>query len=82
MAHPQGTTILVLGILSLVICQLIGPFAWYMGNKAIKEIDGQPGRYTNRGSVQAGRICGAIATIFMVIGLLAVIILSATGNNS
>ncbi|HEY3482639.1 MAG TPA: hypothetical protein VGL02_27450 [Streptomyces sp.] len=25
--HPQGTTVLVLGILSLVICGVLGPFA-------------------------------------------------------
>jgi hypothetical protein len=47
--HPQGTTILVLGILSLVICQLLGPVAWIMGNNAIKEIDASPSRYGNRG---------------------------------
>ena len=39
MEHAQGTTILVLGILSLVICGILGPFAWSMGNKALKEID-------------------------------------------
>ena len=40
--HPQGTTILVLGILSLVVCQLLGPVAWVMGNNAIAEIDRNP----------------------------------------
>ena len=67
MEHPSGTTILVLGILSLVICGLLGPFAWSMGNKALTEIDHNPGAYTNRGSVAAGRICGMIATILMIV---------------
>ena len=31
--HPQAITILVLGILSLVACQVLGPFAWVMGNR-------------------------------------------------
>ena len=40
--HPQGTTILVLGILSLVVCGILGPFAWSMGNKALREINADP----------------------------------------
>ena len=67
--HPQGTTILVLGILSLVVCGLLGPVAWSMGSKALKEIDSSPGNYTNRGSVNAGKICGMIASILLIIGL-------------
>ncbi|NUP02860.1 MAG: DUF4190 domain-containing protein [Nonomuraea sp.] len=67
--HPNGTTILVLGILSLVVCGLIGPFAWSMGNKALKEIDGSGYPYENRSAVQAGRVCGMIATIMLMIGV-------------
>ncbi|GAA4082207.1 DUF4190 domain-containing protein [Nonomuraea sp. NPDC050663] len=63
LTHPQGTTILVLGILSLVVCGLLGPFAWNMGNKALREIDSSGQIYENRGMVQAGKICGMIATI-------------------
>ncbi len=73
--HPQGTTILVLGILSLVICQLLGPVAWIMGNNALKEIDASPSRYGNRGQVQAGRICGIIASVLMI--LIAVFVIAA-----
>ncbi|NUR90210.1 MAG: DUF4190 domain-containing protein [Nonomuraea sp.] len=67
-SHPNGTTILVLGILSLVVCGIIGPFAWSMGNRALKEIDESGYPYDNRGSVQAGRVCGMIATILLIIG--------------
>lgn len=77
--HPEGTTVLVLGVLSLVVCQFLGPVAWIMGNKAIAEIDSNPGAYTNRGSVQAGRICGIISScliiatvVFIAIALIAV----------
>ncbi|MET7459515.1 DUF4190 domain-containing protein [Nonomuraea sp. NPDC005501] len=82
--HPNGTTILVLGILSLVVCGLLGPFAWVMGNKALREIDGSGYYFENRGMVQAGRICGIVSTclwlaliafyvvIFLVAGGLAV----------
>src|SRR3954465_2532470 len=52
--HPQGTTILLLGILRLVICGLLGPVAWIMGQKAIREMDSDPSTsYMNRGKVNA-----------------------------
>lgn len=59
---------LVLGILSLVVCGVLGPFAWVKGNKAKTEMDAQPGvMWSNRGSVTAGRICGMIASIILIV---------------
>ncbi len=58
---------MVLGILSIVCCQIVGPVAWIMGNKALKEIDAAPGYYSNRGSVQAGRIIGIVATVLLIL---------------
>lgn len=81
MEHPQGTTILVLGILSLVICGVLGPFAWSMGNKALREIDSNPSvRYSNRGNVSAGRICGMIASILLVLGIGLFILVAIAGG--
>ncbi|GAA1651037.1 hypothetical protein GCM10009733_055080 [Nonomuraea maheshkhaliensis] len=73
-SHPNGTTILVLGILSLVVCSFIGPFAWSMGNKALREIDDSGYFYENRGHVQAGRICGMISSALLIfsLGLVAI----------
>ncbi|MER7370393.1 DUF4190 domain-containing protein [Nonomuraea wenchangensis] len=68
--HPNGTTILVLGILSLVVCTFIGPFAWSMGNTALREIDESGYVFANRGQVQAGRVCGMVATALMALTLL------------
>ena len=68
--HPQGTTILILGICSLVVCQLIGAFAWTMGSKALAEIDQNPYAYTNRANVAAGRVCGIIGTALMGLWLV------------
>lgn len=79
--HPQGTTILILGILGLVCCGPLGIAAWVMGNKAIKEIDANPSAYTNRGTVNAGRICGMIASILLVVGIVAYIILFAVAGS-
>ncbi len=75
--HPMGTPVLIVGILGLVLFQLLGPVAWVMGNKALREIDASPGRYTNRGSVVAGRICGIIATALLVLAIIAFILLVA-----
>lgn len=79
--HPSGMTVLVLGILGIAVCQLLGPFAWSIGNKALREIDANPAVYSNRGMVQAGRICGIVGTAILVaIPLLyGVIVLIALG---
>lgn len=68
--HPQGTLILVLGILGLLCCGILAPVAWIMGNNAISEIDRDPAGYSNRGLVQAGRICGIVGTALWIIGLI------------
>jgi hypothetical protein len=66
----QATTILVLGILGLVLCQVLGPFAWVMGNKELAAIDAGTRAPENRGTAQAGKVLGIIATVLMVIGVL------------
>ena len=69
--HPRGTMILVLGILSLFICGIVlGVVAFVMGNNALKEIDRNPSAYTNRRSVSAGRIFGAIGAALSVVLLI------------
>lgn len=68
--HPDGTTVLVLGILSLAVCGLLGPFAWAKGNTVLAEIDRAPYAYTNRSSVVTGRICGMVATGLLVVSAL------------
>lgn len=65
--HPQGTLILVLGIVGLVLCQLAGPVAWIMGRNALREMDASGQQFTNRGQVKAGMICGIIATVLTVL---------------
>ncbi|MGI5291632.1 DUF4190 domain-containing protein [Nonomuraea polychroma] len=65
--HPNGTAILVLGILSLVVCSFLGPFAWSMGTKALREIDQSGYLYENRGHIQAGRICGIISSVLLML---------------
>ena len=70
----QSTTILVLGILGLVLCQVLGPIAWVMGNKELEAIDSGRRPPENRGTANAGRILGIIGTIFLAIGVIGLII--------
>jgi hypothetical protein len=75
----------VLGIVSLVVCQIVGPFAWVMGNNALAEIDANPMAYTNRSAVQAGRICGIVATGLLtlyVVGFVVLIVVAAATSSS
>jgi len=71
--HPeqsQGTTILILGILSIVCCGLLGIAAWIMGNNELKAIDEGRRPPENRGTVNAGRICGIIGVALTALGLV------------
>ena len=66
----QATTVLVLGILALVLCQVLGPIAWVMGNKELAGIDAGLRPPQNRGTAQAGRILGIISTIILIISVV------------
>lgn len=68
--HPQGTTILVLGILSVTAMWVLGPVAWVMARRALREIDSSGQTYTNRGSIQAGLILGIIGSCMGILGVL------------
>ena len=78
--HPEGTTILVLGILSIVICPLIGPLAWSMGNKAMAQVRFSGYQFSNAGFIKAGRILGAVATLLMVFYVVLVLALLSSGS--
>ena len=75
--QSQATTILVLGILSLVICGVLGPFAWSMGNTELAAIDAGRRSPDGRGTANAGRILGIISTVLLVIGLVIGIVVIA-----
>lgn len=77
-AYPessQATTILVIGIIGIVLCQLLGPIAWIMGNNELQAIDAGRRAPENRGTANAGRILGIIGTVLMALGILAAIFL-------
>lgn len=71
--HPKATTSLVLGILGVVLCQVLAPFAWVIGRRTVKEIDDSHGQLGGRGSAQAGYVMGIIGTILLALALLFVL---------
>jgi hypothetical protein len=66
--HPQGTTILVLGIVGLFVT-ICAPIAWYMGSKAQKEIAASGMHYANEQNINIGKILGMVLTILAIVGL-------------
>lgn len=67
----QATTALVLGILGIVVCQILGPFAWSIGKKELEAIDAGRRPPENRGNANAGKILGIIGTVMLGLGILA-----------
>jgi hypothetical protein len=72
--NSQATTVLVLGILGLVICNVLAPIAWYMGNGELAAIDAGRRPPENRGTANAGKILGIIGTVLLALGIVALIV--------
>ena len=74
----RSTTVLVLGILGLVLCQILAPVAWVMGNK-VRDEAAAMGRL-EPGNNKAGRICGIIGTCLIglvIVGFVLLIVIGA-----
>lgn len=72
--HPRATAALVLGILGLVLCGLLAPFAWSIGKKTLTEIDASNGTLGGRGAANAGYILGIIGSIMLGLGVLFILV--------
>lgn len=80
--HPRAVLALVLGILGVAVCQVAGPFAFVVSNKALKEIDASGGTIGGRGMVQAGKILGIIGIVLLVLAVISGVILVVASFNS
>lgn len=69
----QAVLVLVLGILGLVFCQVLGPFAWSIGNTELAAIQAGRRPPENRGMASAGRILGIIGTVLLGLVLVGVV---------
>ncbi len=70
MKPHRGTLILVLGILGLAVCGPLGIAAWVMGSGDLKQMDAGTMDPAGRSTTQAGKICGMIATILLILGVI------------
>jgi hypothetical protein len=72
--HPQGTLILIFGIVGIFI-SLFAAIAWYLGANAMKEIRATGIRYSNESNIDTGRLLGKIVTIIALVGLAIVFLI-------
>jgi membrane protein YqaA with SNARE-associated domain len=66
---------LVFGILGIFIT-IFAPIAWYMGNKAKREIQASGMQYSNEQNISVGRILGKVFTIIALISIALTIIIT------
>lgn len=70
----RGTTILVLGILSLVF---LGPFAgipaWVMGSKDLKKIRAGQISYNAKSNTMVGMILGIVSSVLSILAIIGII---------
>jgi hypothetical protein len=74
MRQHRGVQILVFGILSLVVCPIFGPVSWSMGDTDLQEMASGRMDATGRDMTQAGRICGIVGTVLLVIQIIFIVI--------
>ena len=81
-ANAEGAIpALILGIIGLVFCPLVAPFAWFLGRKAERLVDASNGTLTGRGEATAGKILGIVACVLMILGIILLIVLIAVGSS-
>lgn len=72
--HGLATVAFVLGILSVVGMPFVGPVAWALGRRAVREIDTRPELvYGNRGIALTGMILGIVGSVMLLLAVVAVL---------
>lgn len=77
--HPQATLAMVLGLVAIFggfACGLtlfISPFAWVIGQKAVREIQNSQGRLSGESQARTGMITGIIGTVLLVLAIIALV---------
>jgi hypothetical protein len=81
----NSTLVLVFGILGIIftlICGFGGVFgiaAWIMGNSALATLDRVGDPMNQRSTVNAGRICGIVGTVLMILSIVAFVAIMVIG---
>ena len=87
--HSGATMAFVLGLISVLMMPILGPVSWYLGRKAVREIDADSGTtYRNRGLAVAGMVLGIVGTVIcalivlVLIGILVFVVILAAAAPS
>lgn len=80
MKPHRATLILVFGVLSLIMCAPLGIAAWIMGNADLKEMAAGVMDPSGKDMTNIGRILGMIASILMILGVIAFLLLAVLGG--
>ena len=70
MRPHRGGTILALGIVSLVVCPLLGIAAWFMADDDLQQMKRGTMDASGRDLTSAGRVCAMVATCLFVLQVL------------
>jgi Septum formation len=78
----RSTIALVFGILGVVGCGLLAPFAWWLGRKELDAIEAGIRSPRHRGNAKAAKILGIVGTVITVVlvPLIAVISIRIAGE--
>ena len=79
-SNGKATTAMVLGIIGLALLPCYGiptlflsPTAYFIGRSSQKEIDANPGSWSNAGMAKAGWIMGLIGSILVLLFIIAIV---------
>lgn len=79
MEPHRGNLILILGIVSLVCCQILGFVPWIMAKGDLQKMAAGAMDPEGEGATNAGKICGMIAVILAVLIIIAIIAMFVFG---
>jgi hypothetical protein len=74
--HPKASLAMWLGVAGLggsflAAPLVLGPFAWFYGARARREIAAAPSQWSGSGEATAGLVLGIVDTVLLVLGLFA-----------
>ncbi|MCS7264386.1 MAG: DUF4190 domain-containing protein [Armatimonadetes bacterium] len=72
-ASSRAIWSLVLGILGLILCGLLAPFAWWLGSSELKDIKAGLSPQSGQGLATAGMVLGIIGTVLLVLSCCGVL---------
>jgi hypothetical protein len=73
MKPHRGVLVLVFGILGFVVCPFLSIAAWVMGSTDLDEMAHGRMDPTGRDLTKAGRICGIVGSILLIVPMLMIL---------